>query len=61
MIPIIALLGVISMAGAMVGGTSPGIHYQLSLETTEALTKVRKTLAALQEQLDSLAGVVLQN
>ena len=49
------------MAGAMVGGTSPGIHYQLSLETTEALTKVRKTLAALQEQLDSLAGVVLQN
>ena len=45
----------------MEGGTSLGIHYQFSLETVEALTKTGETVAALQEQLDSLAGVALQN
>ena len=37
------------------------IHYQLFLETAEALTKTGETLAALQEQLDLLAEVALQN
>ena len=47
--------------GATAGGTSLGIHHQFSLETVEALTKMGETLDVLQVQLDSLAGVALQN
>ena len=47
------------MAGATTGGTPLGDHYQLSLETVEALTKMGETLAAPQKQLDPLAGVAL--
>ena len=49
------------MARAVAGGTSLGIHHQLSLETSEVLTKMGETLAALQEQFDTLVGVALQN
>ena len=61
MFPIIALLGVLSVAEATVGGTSLSIHHQLSPEIAEALSKMGETLAALQGQLDSVAGVALQN
>ena len=47
------------MAGATTGGTPLGDHYQLSLETVEALIKMGETLAAPQKQLDPLAGVAL--
>ena len=49
------------MSGATTDGTSLGIHHQLSLETADALTKKGETLAVLQEQRDSLAGISLQN
>lgn len=59
--PLIALIGILSVMGAVGGDTLLGIHHHLSQKTAESLTKTGETPAAVQEQLDSLAGVALQN
>ena len=55
------LIGILLATRTAMGRSSLGIHHHLSQDTTKELTITGMTLAVLQEQTDSLAGVTLQN
>ena len=62
-IPLLAGLGIMAGIGMGIGEiASPTIIYHtLSKDFTDDIERVAKSLVALPDQLDTLAGVVLQN
>ena len=62
-LPLLAGLGIISGIGMGIGGiaSSTTFYHTLSKDFTDNIEKVAKSLVALQDQLNSLAEVVLQN
>ena len=62
-IPLLAGLGIMARIGMGTGGiaSSTTFYHTLSKDFTDDIERVAKSLVALQDQLDSLAGVVLQN
>ena len=62
-IPLLAGLGIMAGIGMGIGGiaSSTTFYHTLSKDFTDDIERVAKSLVALQEQLDSLAEVVLQN
>ena len=62
-IPLIVGLGIMAGIGMGIGGIASSItfYHTLSKDFTDDIERVAKSLVALQEQLDSLAEVVLQN
>ena len=62
-LPLLAGLGIIAGIGMGIGGiaSSTTFYHTLSKDFTDNIEKVAKSLVALQDQLNSLAEVVLQN
>ena len=62
-IPLLAGLGITAGVGMAIGGiaSSTTFYHTLSKHFTDDTERVAKSLVALQDQLDSLAEVVLQN
>ena len=62
-IPLLASLGITAGIGMGIGGiaSSTTSYHTLSKDFTDDIERVAKSLVALQDQLDSLAEVVLQN
>ena len=62
-IPLLAGLGIMAGIGMGIGGiaSSTTFYHTLSKDFTDDIERVAKSLVALQDQLESLAGVVLQN
>ena len=62
-IPLLVGLGLMAGLGMEIGGiaSSTTFYHTLSKDFTDDIERVTKSLVALQEQLDSLAEVVLQN
>ena len=62
-IPLLASLGITAGIGMGIGGiaSSTTFYHTLSKDFTDDIERVSKSLVALQDQLDSLAEVVLQN
>ena len=63
LIPLLVGLGLMAGLGMEIGGiaSSTTFYHTLSKDFTDDIERVTKSLVALQEQLDSLAEVVLQN
>ena len=61
-IPLLASLGIMAGIGMGIGiASSTTSYHTLSKDFTDNIKRVAKSLVALQDQLDSLAEVVLQN
>ena len=62
-LPLLVGLGITSGIGMGIGGIASSItfYHTLSKDFTDDTERVAKSLVALQDQLDSLAEVVLQN
>ena len=62
-IPLLASLGITAEIGVGIGGiaSSTTFYHMRSKDFTDNTERVAKSLVALQDQLDSLAEVVLQN
>ena len=62
-IPLLAGLGIMAGIGMGIGGiaSSTTFYHTLSKYFTDDTERVAKSLVALPDQLDTLAGVVLQN
>ena len=60
---LLAGLGITAGVGMAIGGiaSSTTFYHTLSKDFTDNIKRVAKSLVALQDQLDSLAEVVLQN
>jgi hypothetical protein len=62
-IPLLIRLGITAGIGTGIGGIASSAAYynQLSTELTSDIEQVAKSVTTMQDQLDSLASVVLQN
>jgi hypothetical protein len=62
-IPLLATLGVKAAMGMGAAGIGTSVHYytKLSNQSISDIQTVAKSILTLQNQLDSLASVVLQN
>jgi hypothetical protein len=62
-IPLLIGLGITAGIGAGIGGiaSSASCHNQLSVDLTNDIEQVARSIVAMQDQLDSLASLVLQN
>ena len=62
-IPLLVGLGLMAGLGMEIGGiaSSTTFYHTLSKDFTDDIERVTKSLVALQDQVDSLAEVVLQN
>jgi hypothetical protein len=62
-ISLLIRLGITAGIGTGIGGTASSASYynQLSVDLTNDLEQVARSIVAIQDQLDSLASVVLQN
>uniref|UniRef100_A0A2D4KFQ7 Envelope glycoprotein n=1 Tax=Micrurus paraensis TaxID=1970185 RepID=A0A2D4KFQ7_9SAUR len=63
LVPLLAIMGIGSAIGTGVGGLTHSIiqFQQLSEEFQESLNQIAGTLVEVQDQIDSLAAMVLQN
>jgi hypothetical protein len=62
-IPLLIGLGIMSGIGPSIGGIALSTFYynQLSVDLTNDIEQVARSIVTMQDQLDSLASVVLQN
>jgi hypothetical protein len=62
-IPLLIGLGIMTGKGTGIGGTASSVAYynQLSVDLTNDIEQVARSIVTMQDQLNSLASMVLQN
>jgi hypothetical protein len=62
-VPLLIRLGIMTGKGTGIGGTASSAAYynQLSVDLTNDIEQVARSIVTMQDQLNSLASVILQN